>query len=142
MILVITLMVFFGLMIIVGYTIIMTGIADSPGNEAATGLEDDESRVPEVEHSGRAFFRGKEIYRGWQASISLHDLKAMLRDGQVRQTLPWLLAFGGLFGLVTMIGPLLWYLLEEKWVAYVWMAATAYFIGNIGWQYLRDSGES
>jgi hypothetical protein len=147
MILVITIVVFFGLMLILGFTLVMMGITDNQGldsdieNEVADKrILHDELDVHGTEDRSAEFFRGKTIHTSRQASITWQEIEALLRDGHVRAALPWLLMICGLLGLVISIGPLLWYLLDEKWVAYVWMAAVAYALINIGWQYVRNNG--
>jgi hypothetical protein len=146
MILVITTVVFFGLMLILGFTLVMMGVTDNQGVDS--GVEDevadkrifDELDAHGTEERSAEFFRGKTIHTSRQASITWREIEALLRDGHVRAVLPWLLMICGLLGLVISIGPLLWYLLDEKWVAYVWMAAVAYALINIGRQYVRDNG--
>jgi hypothetical protein len=140
MLLVITTVVFFGLMLVLGFILVMMGTADSQGDGAADQRTLDDDITPGgLEDRGSGFFQGKQVHTSRERSISLHQLEAMLRDGHMRAVLPWLLTIGGLLGLVISIGPLLWYLVEEKWVAYVWMAATSYALINIGWQYVRSS---
>jgi hypothetical protein len=147
MTLVITIVVFFSLMLILGFTLVMMGVTDNQGVDS--GAEDevvskrilhDELDAHGTEDRSAEFFQGKEFHTSRQASISWREIEALLRDGHVRAVLPWLLMICGLLGLVISIGPLLWYLLDEKWVAYVWMAAVAYALINIGWQYARNNG--
>jgi hypothetical protein len=148
MIVVITIVVFFGLMLILGFILVMMGVGDSQsagaeGEEEVAGQRTlhDSGEAHSMEERSTDFFRGKEIHTSREASITLREIEAMLRDGQVGAVLPWLLAICGLLGLVISLGPLLWYLVEEKWVAYLWMAAVAYVLINIGWQHVRGSGE-
>jgi len=104
------------------------------------GMDADEQAFDQIDIASlqRQSFAGKEVHLSAQNEISVADLWTLLRQRQWSSAWPWLLLVGGLFGVVVLFGPLLWYLLaDQRWVAYLLMGLTLWMFIQIGWRTSR-----
>jgi len=73
-----------------------------------------------------------------RSEIAIYDLWDLLRQRRWLQALPWLAVVVGLFAMVLLIGPLLWYMLpDQRLIAYGWMALVAWTFGRLAWNISR-----
>jgi hypothetical protein len=104
------------------------------GAEVMGGIGDAGEGTP---GAGKSFFVGKGVKVSRSVEISYADLKRLMRDGQWRAALPYLLAMAGLFGLIVFGVLALWLTLDDKLVATLIAGVVLFTMGRIAWNICR-----